>query len=118
PLQNLTLIGHSLGGMLVKLIMTSPDLAKQVGCAITVGSPFYGYTGQTVRYFEGEKEFFLSSRKEIAKIIATLEGGYYLQFLDQESYERYRAALAGVSDYPLPHYPSHDPDGSVADPYN
>jgi pimeloyl-ACP methyl ester carboxylesterase len=118
PLGDLTLIGHSLGGMFVKLIMNDSGQAAQVTRAITVGSPFYGYTGQTLRYFEGEKEFFLTGKKKMAEIIATLEGGYYLQFLDGDTYDLYRSALANVPDYPLLAYPSLDPDGSRADPFN
>ena len=117
-LQDLTLIGHSLGGMLVKLIMNDPTLAPRIARGITVGSNFYGYTGHTLRFFEGEKEFFLSKKKDVAKIVASLEGGYCLQFLDAETYEKYGAALASVHDYPLTSYPSHDPGGQVADPYN
>jgi hypothetical protein len=118
PLQDLTLIGHSLGGMLVKLIMNDPDLASQVRRGITVASNFYGYAGHTLRFFEGENEFFLSKKKDIATIVGSLEGGYCLQFLDGDTYQKYGAALASVQNYKLTAYPSHDPDGSVADPYN
>ncbi len=52
PLQDFLLIGHSMGGMIVKLIMNKSDspyvqLLKQ---AITVATPFYGYGGQLPRY--------------------------------------------------------------------
>lgn len=47
PLQNCTLVGHSFGGMVVKLIMNDANpIVDQMKRAVTVGSPFYGYAGQ------------------------------------------------------------------------
>jgi hypothetical protein len=114
-------IGHSLGGMTVKLIMQDASpLAAKIKRGITVGTPFYGYCGQTLRYFEGESEFLLQSKKEITKVISTLQGGYFLQFLDSDTYTRVGAALLADPHYPLNGYPSMDllTPGERADPFN
>jgi hypothetical protein len=118
PLADVTLIGHSFGGMVVKLILheSVPEVAR----AITVGTPFYGSGGQLHRYFEGQPELNgFYSKGELAEIIASLAGGYFLLFLDHATYVRDRVALNGDPNYPLPAYPSRDLDtGQPADPYN
>jgi pimeloyl-ACP methyl ester carboxylesterase len=55
PLQDFILIGHSFGGMLVKLMLNDQDpVLNNMTRAVTVASPFYGYDGQIHRWFEGE----------------------------------------------------------------
>jgi hypothetical protein len=118
---DLTLIGHSLGGMTVKLIMQDDSpLAAKIKRGITVGTPFYGYGGQTLRYFEGESEFLLQKKSEIAKVISSLQGGYFLQFLDSDTFDLVGAALHADPNYPLNGYPSMDllTPGERADPFN
>ena len=119
--SDITLLGHSLGGMIVKLIAHDPRLPfGQIRRFITVGTPFYGYAGHTRRYFEGEPFFFLNKKSEVARIIATLRGGYYLQFLDAETYKRNKRLLAADPEFPLKSYPSLDADmkGQPADPFD
>jgi hypothetical protein len=107
--------------MTVKLIMqdASPRAAK-IKRGISVGTPFYGYGGQTLRYFEGESELLLQSKKDIAKVISTLQGGYFLQFLDSDTFDQVGAALQADLNYPLNGYPSMDllTPGERADPFN
>lgn len=118
---DLTLIGHSLGGMTVKLIMqdTISPLVANIKRGITVGSPFYGYAGQTRRYFEGEPDLLFQEKSEQTQIISSLPGGYFLQFLDYGTYSNVSAALQGDPHYPLDAYPSVDlVTGQPADPFN
>jgi len=122
PLQNCALIGHSFGGMVVKLIMNEADsneLAGRMQKAISVGTPFYGYAGQTHRYFEGDRDLNFEGPARITRVVSSLAGGYTLLFLDKETYDRDAAALCGDPHYPLATYPSVDAtdDTVIADPY-
>ena len=58
PLQRLSLVGHSFGGMLIKLILnsTNDSTVQQLKSAVTVASPFYGYGGQLPHYFVGDPD--------------------------------------------------------------
>jgi len=120
PLQNCTLIGHSFGGMVVKMIMTETkpivDLMKR---AVTVATPFYGYAGQLHRYFKGDPDLNFEGKARVTRVVSSLPGGYVLQFLDEQTYNRDKNALANDPDYPLGEYPSLDKvNGTVADAYN
>jgi len=116
---DLTLVGHSLGGMTVKLIMQDASpLAAKITRGITVGTPFYGYAGQTRRYFEGEPDLLFQSKSEQTKVISSLPGGYFLQFLDSDTYNSVGGALQADPYYPLNAYPSTDLfTGQWADPF-
>jgi pimeloyl-ACP methyl ester carboxylesterase len=121
PLQNCTLIGHSFGGMVVKLIMNDANpLVDQIKRAVTVATPFYGYAGQVHRYFEGEPQLNFEGTGRVTRVISSLRGGYVLMFLDKDTYDRDRIALAADPDYPLNNYPSVDATNGaiVADPFN
>jgi hypothetical protein len=122
PLRHLSLVGHSYGGIIIKLIFNRSDdpyvqLFKQ---GVTVATPFYGYGGQLARYFVGEPDlYFRYSKSDLVRIISSLAGGYPLMFLDEDTFQRNRVALANDSDFPLPYYPVLDAtDGTMADPYN
>jgi len=120
PLANCTLIGHSFGGMVVKLIMNEANpLVDQMKRAVTVAAPFYGYAGQLHRYFEGESELNFEGKARVTRVVSSMPGGYVLQFLDETTFNRDQADLAADADYPLSEYPSVDAsDGSIADAYN
>jgi len=86
--SDITLIGHSLGGMIVKLIAhdRSPWIAK-ISRFITVGTPFYGYAGHTRRYFEGEPFFSEDiARAALNQFVAT--GGKKEPFAQLTTRER------------------------------
>jgi len=121
PLQNYTLIGHSYGGMVLKLFLTrGGNFVPGISRAITVGSPFYGYGGSQHYYFAGLTELnTFYSRKEVATIIGSMQGPYSLLFLDFPTYEDVAAALQD-DPYPLNAYPSLDSTNpaTIADPYN
>ena len=121
PMQDCTLLGHSFGGMIVKLIMNDANpLVDQFKRAVTVGSPFYGYAGQVHRYFEGESELNFEGTAQITRVISSMRGGYVLLFLDKATYDRDCDRLASDLDYPLNAYPSSDSGSgaTVADPFN
>jgi len=58
PLNKYSLIGHSLGGMVVKAIANQSGNAyvQNMHKAITVGGPFYGYGAQIRRYIMGDTQ--------------------------------------------------------------
>jgi len=120
PLADFSLVGHSFGGMVVKLIVNQAAQAFviQMNKAITVGSPFYGYAGHVHRYFEGDDSLIFYDRSSISRVVSSLQGGYTLLFLDEATYNIVGPQL-GTDAYPLYDYPSRDAgDNSIADPYN
>jgi hypothetical protein len=122
PLQNFSLVGHSFGGMIVKMILNRSNnpFVQLMHRAVTVASPFYGYAGQLPRYFVGDpylNPFY--SKAAITRVVSSLAAGYTLLFLDEATYRRDGAALAADPDYPLLSYPIVDAaTGMIADPYN
>jgi hypothetical protein len=121
PLKDFVLVGHSFGGMVVKLILHRPEaVLGGLTRAVTVASPFYGYGGQIHRWFEGEPYFNALGKKEVIRTISSLPGCYTLAYLDGQTFNTNNAALTGDPNFPLPGYPSRDAANSsqIADPYN
>jgi len=121
PLTDFSLVGHSFGGMVVKLILnqsTSPYVQLMTS-AVTVATPFYGYGGQTPRFFVGDPALNFKGKRTITRIVSSLAAGYTLLFLDEDTYKRDGPAL-NQGPYPLPSYPSKDEanPAEIADPYN
>jgi hypothetical protein len=122
PLVNFSLIGHSAGGMVVNWILRKnhPNGAN-LQKAITVATPFYGYSGQVHRWFEGESYlngFFDIYKKGIIKTLCSFPSCYAWQFLDHQTFVQNQAALAADQNFKLLTYPSLDKStGAVADPY-
>jgi hypothetical protein len=125
PLTRFALVGHSFGGMVANLILrgNQPILATMTH-VITVGTPFYGYSGQVHRWFEGEPllNLFGLFEQDMMETIASLPALYVLHFLDEDTYTNTtnQAALMQDPDFPLPGYPSRDATTANlrADPYN
>jgi pimeloyl-ACP methyl ester carboxylesterase len=121
PLSHLSLVGHSFGGMIVKLILNRQHnpYVQLVHSAVTVATPFYGYGGQLGRYFIGDPDLYLLySKRDLVRIVSSLAGGYTLMFLDEETFQRDGAALGNDPQFPLPNYPVLDATtGTTADPY-
>jgi hypothetical protein len=126
PLAKFSLIGHSMGGMIVNLILRGNDpIVAGLARAITVATPFYGYPGQLHCYFEGhwlangDNNIF---KQEIMKVVASLPAPYTLQYLDEATYRERatQSALAHDPEFPLLSYPSMDATDTTvrADAYN
>jgi pimeloyl-ACP methyl ester carboxylesterase len=124
PMQQFILLGHSFGGMVVKLMLHQNDpLLAHMTQAVTVASPFYGYDGQIHRWFEGEPLLNQIGPVDVTvpmiKVITSLPGCYVLPYLDYNTFQTNRAALKLDPNYPLPSYPSKDAStGLPVDPFN
>src|SRR5262245_6811647 len=117
PLKNFTLVGHSFGGMIVKLILGSGghNLEGKTR-SITVTTPFNGTGGQIHRWFEGEPLLnHLGKRDKIDLIntLGSLPAGYTLNWLEMDTFNAIREHL-GSGDFKVENYPSKE----QADPYN
>jgi pimeloyl-ACP methyl ester carboxylesterase len=122
PLAGATIVGHSFGGMVAKWILNNHDHPFCAGLrlAITVGTPFYGCTGQAERLFTSEPALGpFYNLDDITKTIATLPGGYSLFLLDGPTYDTYRGLLLADPDGSLDRYPSWDRADATqrVDPY-
>jgi hypothetical protein len=123
PLERFSLIGHSAGGMVVNWALRSgAPIMAGLDKAIAVATPFYGYSGQLHRWFEGEKYLngFGLFTKGIIKAICSFPGCYEWMFLPHELFVVEKAALGADPHYPLYEYPSVDrtDNNVIADPYN
>jgi hypothetical protein len=122
PLADYSLIGHSAGGLVVNWIFRNvAPLPGTLRKAITVAAPFYGYSGQLHRWFEGDplvNEDGLYTQ-EIIKTLSSFPGCYAWHFLPEGFYTANQAAFQGDPAYPLASYPSADlATNGPADPYN
>ena len=117
-LANFSLVGHSAGGMVVNWILRKHNVAE-LRWAVTVATPFYGYGGQTHRWFEGEPLFNALGTDNIIKVITSMPGNYPYQFLPTGVFMANQQALAADPNYPLAAYPSLDKTtGALADAYS
>jgi len=105
-----TLVGHSAGGMVIKVIANQPPPTMQA--AITVGTPFYGCGNQPHLFFMGVPVVNKTIRgrdaaKTVAKICASMQGGYEFLFLDEHTYRVNAATFAcDPEGYHLTSYPA------------
>jgi len=123
PFARAVLVGHSFGGMLAKWILNNeahPFCRDNLELAVSVGTPFYGYTSHTLRLFHGEPQIGSAyDLTNITKVISTMPGGYALFFLDGATFDEYADRLADDPVDPLREYPILDAaDSSLrVDPY-
>lgn len=128
-LQNYAFVGHSLGGMVVKLALNRGNADFYVGrmkCAVTVGSPFYGYGGQLHRYLIGDKQLNWTlgdvdhNNRKMARIICSMPGGYEFVYMSRDTFLKYAGDFRTKDDpkYRLLDYPCRATDGTPADPYD
>jgi hypothetical protein len=123
PLADHSLIGHSAGGLVVNWILrTVTPLPATLRKLITVAAPFYGYSGQLHRWFEGEAiangpgGVFSG---DIVRAISSFPGCYSWHFLREGFYNANKADFQNDLAYPLASYPSSDlATNTPADPYN
>lgn len=122
PLENFSLVGHSFGGLVVKLILNQHEHphVQQMARGISVATPFYGYGGQAHRYFNGVTILDFKGRPAITRTVSSMRGPYTLMFLDYETFAANREAFAADPEYPLSKYPSTDSSNPaiVADAFN
>jgi hypothetical protein len=122
PLQDYAAIGHSMGGMVLKLVLNRGGIfVDKMAHAVTVATPFYGHAGHMHRYFKGDPLLNgLYGTSDVTEVISTMPGGYALLYLDKDTYHRDESALASDPQYPLSSYPLVDANNAsvVADPYN
>lgn len=118
PLENLTLMGHSFGGLIVKLILHADDpLPGKIKRAITVATPFYGHAGQIHKWFEGVDLLNHLDKAEIIKTLSSLPASYTLNWFGEETFKLNEAKLSADQRFRFGKYPSND--GPLrADPYN
>jgi hypothetical protein len=121
-----SLVGHSLGGMALKLAVNNHthQYVQNMDWAVTVAAPFYGYGGQIRRYLYGIKELNWSlaqpssQNQEMARIIGTMPGGYEFVYLAHQTYKDNKTKFEKADpDFPLMTYPSVDPSNNPIDPY-
>ncbi len=124
PLHDFILMGHSFGGMVVKLMLHQQDqVLDNMTRAVTVASPFYGYDGQIHRWFEGEPLLNQIGPVDVAaqmiKVISSLPGGYVLPYLDDLTFQNNPGLVTDLA-YPLNQYPSRDVSNVArgVDPFN
>jgi hypothetical protein len=117
PLRGFVLLGHSYGGVIVKLLLDEPsqemdELSLTIACA----TPFYGFGVVIRRWLQGDPYLNLLGRREVIRTICSLPGCYPLAYLDEPTFRQNEVAMAGDA-FPLRSYPSQDADGRVVDPY-
>lgn len=124
PFDDVTLLGHSFGGMVIKLILNHGGaVVDQIERAITVGTPFYGHAGHLHRYFTGEPQLENISlsydKRNLTQLISSMRGPYTLLYLDEATYQRDKAALSQDAAFPLLRQPLRDrATDTPVDPYN
>ena len=109
PLQNVTLLGHSQGGLVLQAWLQSKfynagsetEVRSKYKQVITVGAPFYGTSTHLQRYFNGENYFNqIFGKNKVRKIIGSMPGLYILTPFDESSFEKKKHIL-GLQNYPL-----------------
>ena len=117
PLEGFVLLGHSYGGMIVRLLLDeeSPEL-DQMARAITAACPFYGFGTILKRWLAGDPYLNLLGRRKVIGTICSLPGCYPLAYLDKDTWLENARSL--VDDpFPLAAHPSLGGDGRPIDPY-
>ncbi|WP_149530639.1 hypothetical protein [Tardiphaga sp. P9-11] len=116
PIPGLTLVCHSMGGMVcVDALRNSQFRNLGFHAILTVATPFYGTSTHQERYYSGMPGILnrIYSAKRVTEIVASLPGPFSLMFLPKSVYTRDGAKLG------LTQYPQVDPaDGSDADPFD
>jgi len=116
PIPELTIVCHSMGGMVCTYALTDPKFSGLGFRAIvTIATPFYGTSTQQERYYVGVPGILntIYGAKTVVEIVASLPGPYTLMFLPRDIYDIDGQKLG------LGRYPQLDPNGNTdADPYD
>jgi pimeloyl-ACP methyl ester carboxylesterase len=112
PLSTATLVGHGMGGQVVKLFLqaelgkahSDEEIEQWMARFISVGTPFFGSPDHQRRYYEGAPpaRSLIGGKAAMAKLVATLPGFAALLPLDIETWRALK------DDLKLPRYPSRD----------
>lgn len=116
PLPNLTLLAHSMGGLVAKIFLHKVgNIDGWIKQLITVATPFYGTSTHQQRYFIGLDilDGYNIQRKEMASITASLPGPYNLMFLPKPIFKEYKSEI-GLNRYPI----RNSKGDAGADPYD
>ncbi len=106
PLPSTTLVGHSMGGLLPKVLLDrlhrrGEDAGRWMARFVTVGTPFYGSDNHMSRYYKGVPPLnLLYGARALAPLVGTMPGPYVFLCLDRATYRRDGAAL-GLQRYPV-----------------
>ena len=114
PIKNLTVVCHSMGGMVCTDALRDSNFSGLGFHAIvTIATPFYGTSTHQERYYKGISILNYYGARTVARIVASLPGPYALMFLPKVIYTRDKNRLG------LNRYPQYDPNGNVdTDPYD
>jgi pimeloyl-ACP methyl ester carboxylesterase len=118
PIPKLTIIGHSMGGLVCTDALRDARFSGLgFNAVMTIGTPFYGTSTHQDRYFIGVSLLNRLYKGEggarnVVRIVASLPGPYTLMFLSKTVYDRDHAKIG------LDRYPQFDPDGNVSDPFD
>jgi pimeloyl-ACP methyl ester carboxylesterase len=115
PIPNLTIVCHSMGGLVATHALRDEDFSGLGFTAVmTIATPFYGTSNQQDRYFVGEKllKKLRYRAEDVVRIIASLPGPYTLMFLPKEVFDRDREKIG------LEKYPQRDPSDNPCDPFD
>jgi pimeloyl-ACP methyl ester carboxylesterase len=114
PLRDFVLLGHSYGGMIVKMLLD--ELDPSPSCVIAAATPFYGFGTIIRRWREGDAYLNLLGKREVIRTICSMPGCYPLAYLSPDTWEENAPAFA-TDPFGLSSYPSQDVQGRPIDPY-
>ena len=115
PLPEVTLLAHSMGGLVLAYVLHDPDFLKlPIKQYMTIGTNFYGWPSQQIKYYMGQPIFNDTwSVDVVTQLIGSLPGGYSLMTMPMSTFATYSARLE-LKKYPVRDRKTDDP----ADPYD
>jgi pimeloyl-ACP methyl ester carboxylesterase len=117
PLRGFVLVGHSYGGLIVRLLLDEPNPEMdELSLAIAAATPFYGFGVIIRRWLQGDPYLNLLGKREVIRTICSFAGCYPLAYLDEATFQANQTAFAD-DRFPLRAYPSQDSGGRAVDPY-
>jgi hypothetical protein len=118
PLSGFILLGHSYGGIIVKLLLDEPSPEMdELSLAVSAAAPLYGFGTIIRRRLHGDPYLNLLGKREVIATISSMPGCYPLAYLGENTFGENAAALAD-DPFPLFSYPSQDADGRAVDPFH